>query len=153
MKTRIAILSDTHSCLRPEVKEIIKTCQCIIHAGDIGSESLLDELRWMGNIYAVRGNCDGTWAAGMAQKLRFAIGGVKFFVVHDRKQADWNLGDTQVVIFGHSHKYFQENIDGRMWFNPGSCGVRRFGNELTMAVITVENGGYTVEKVLISPGE
>ena len=58
-----------------------------------------------------------------------------------------DLADADVVIFGHSHQYFQEEIDGRLWLNPGSCGRRRFWTELTMAVMYVENGRYYVERI------
>ena len=68
-------------------------------------------------------------------------------MVHDKKDVAWELGDTQVVIFGHSHQYFSKEIDGRLWLNPGSCGRSRFGGSVTMAVMTVENGVWTVEKV------
>ena len=75
-------------------------------------------------------------------------------MVHNKKDVAWDLKDRQVVIFGHSHKYFQEIIDGRLWLNPGSCGRPRFGAPLTMAVLTIEDGvenqEWTVEKITIS---
>ena len=78
--------------------------------------------------------------------LNFTVGNVKFFMVHDRKDVAWELGDTQVVIFGHSHQYFAKEIDGRLWLNPGSCGRSRFGGDVTMAVMTVENGRWQWKK-------
>ena len=80
--------------------------------------------------------------------MNFTVGNVKFFMVHDRKDVAWELGDTQVVIFGHSHQYFAKEIDGRLWLNPGSCGRSRFGGDVTMAVMTVENGSWQVEKIV-----
>lgn len=149
MAIRIGIISDTHGLLRPEVTDILKTCSCILHGGDVNKPEILDTLRFMGSLYAVRGNNDRDWAENLSKTLRFTIGGVNFFMVHDKKDVDWNLGDTQVVIFGHSHKYFRETIDGRLWLNPGSCGRSRFGGEVTMAVMTIENGSYEVEKIVI----
>ena len=61
-----------------------------------------------------------------------------------------SLGGAQVVVFGHTHKYFEKMIDGRLWLNPGSCGRRRFDQEITMAVMTVDNGRYEVKKIVIS---
>lgn len=148
MAVKVGIISDTHGILRPEVLEILKTCDCILHGGDINSPGILDELRPLANIYVVRGNNDRDWAEGLAKSLRFSIGGVKFFMVHNKKEADWSLEDTQVVVFGHSHKYFQKEIDGRLWLNPGSCGRSRFGGEVTMAVMIIEDGQYTVEKIV-----
>ena len=62
----------------------------------------------------------------------------------------WDLDDTQVVIFGHTHKYFEKIIDDRLWLNPGSRGRSRFGGEVTMAVMTVEDGRYQVEKIILT---
>ena len=84
----------------------------------------------------------------MRRSLNFTVGNVKFFMVHDRKDVAWELGDTQVVIFGHSHQYFAKKIDGRLWLNPGSCGRSRFGGDVTMAVMIVENGSWQVEKIM-----
>ena len=71
-------------------------------------------------------------------------------MVHNKKDVAWELGDIQVVIFGHTHKYFEKMIDGRLWLNPGSCGRSRFGGEVTMAVMTVEDGKYHVEKIILA---
>ena len=148
-KIKMGIISDTHGLLREEVKERLKDCTYIFHAGDVDRPEILDELRTMGFLYVVRGNNDGYWAQNLRRSLNFSVGNVKFFMVHDRKDAAWELGDTQVVIFGHSHKYFCQEIDGRLWLNPGSCGRNRFGREVTMAVMTVENGSWEVEKIVL----
>ena len=151
MAKKIGIISDTHGLLRPEVMEILKTCDCIFHGGDIDRPEILDQLRPLASIYAVRGNNDKEWAEGLAQTLRFTIEGVEFFMTHNKKDVSWDLGTVQVVIFGHTHKYLEQNIDGRLWLNPGSCGKRRFDQEITMAVMTVEKGKYQTEKIVI-PG-
>lgn len=148
-KIKMGIISDTHGLLREEVKERLKDCTYIFHAGDVDRPEILDELRTMGFLYVVRGNNDGYWAQNLRRSLNFSVGNVKFFMVHDRKDAAWELVDTQVVIFGHSHKYFCQEIDGRLWLNPGSCGRNRFGGEVTMAVMTVENGSWEVEKIVL----
>ena len=148
-KIKMGIISDTHGLLREEVKERLKDCTYIFHAGDVDRPEILDELRTMGFLYVVRGNNDGYWAQNLRRSLNFSVGNVKFFMVHDRKDAAWELGDTQVVIFGHSHKYFWQEIDGRLWLNPGSCGRSRFGGEVTMAVMTVENGSWEAEKIVL----
>ena len=72
-------------------------------------------------------------------------------MTHNKKDVVWNLENVQVVIFGHTHKYLEQKIDGRLWLNPGSCGRRRFDQEITMAVMTVEDGKYQIEKIVI-PG-
>ena len=150
MAKKIGIISDTHGLLRPEVLEILKTCDCILHAGDVTRPELLDELRCLASIYVVRGNNDGEWAAGSAKTLHFRIEGVEFFMTHNKKYVAWELGSTQVVIFGHTHSYFEKTIDGRLWLNPGSCGRSRFGQDISMAVMTVENGTYHVDKIVFA---
>ena len=75
---------------------------------------------------------------------RFEIGGVKFIMAHERVDIPSVLKDIQVVIFGHSHMYYQQEISGRLWLNPGSCGYKRFTLPLSMAVMTIEDGTYEV---------
>lgn len=147
---KIGIISDTHGLLRSEVTEILKKCDYILHAGDVDTPEILDELRLLGFIYVVRGNNDGYWAQNLRRSLNFTIGNIKFFMVHDKKDVAWKLGDTQVVIYGHSHKYACEKIDGRLWLNPGSCGRSRFGQEATMAVMSVDQGTYHVDKIVFA---
>lgn len=151
MAKKIGIISDTHGLLRQEVLDILQTCDCILHAGDFDRPEILEQLRYLGSIYAVRGNNDRGWAENLSSALRFRIEGVEFFMTHNRKDVAWNLGNTQVVVFGHSHKYLEKITDGRLWLNPGSCGYSRFGGEVTMAVMTVEKETYQVEKIVLQP--
>lgn len=139
---RIAVLSDTHGWLRRSVVREVQGCDCILHAGDIIRESDLDELALYGSIYAVRGNND-IWAPGVSELagiLRFRIGGVSFCMVHDRRDVPRDLAGVDAVIYGHSHRYSEEWIDGRLWLNPGSCGRARFGGDITMARMTLREG-------------
>lgn len=147
--TKIGIISDTHGLLRPAVLDILKTCDCILHAGDVTRPELLDQLRPLASIYVVRGNNDRSWQHPLSKTLSFTIAGVNFYMVHDKRDAHWNLGDTQVVIYGHSHIYSEEIKDNRLWLNPGSCGYSRFGREVTMAVMKIENGQYEIEKIIL----
>lgn len=151
MAKKIGIISDTHGLLRQEVLDILQTCDCILHAGDFDRPEILEQLRYLGSIYAVRGNNDRGWAENLSSALRFRIEGVEFFMTHNRKDVAWDLGNTQVVVFGHSHKYLEKITDGRLWLNPGCCGYSRFGGEVTMAVMTVEKETYQVEKIVLQP--
>ena len=150
MAKKLGIISDTHGLLRPEVVEILKSCDCILHAGDIDRPELLDELRYLGSLYVVRGNNDGDWAQNLSRTLLFKIEGIEFFMTHNKKDVAWNLGNAQIVIFGHSHHYFEEMIDGRLWLNPGSCGRRRFGGDITMAVMEIDSGNWKINKIALS---
>ena len=147
---RVAVLSDSHGMLRREVVANLQGCSCILHAGDIITESDLDELALYGSLYAVRGNCDAfyPWAKHLAGILRFQIGGVRFLMTHDRWDVPHDLKDVDAVICGHTHRYSEEWADGRLWLNPGSCGRGRFGSGVTMAILTIRNGKIQrVEKI------
>ncbi|MEI3307057.1 MAG: metallophosphoesterase family protein [Dysosmobacter sp.] len=72
--------------------------------------------------------------------LTVTLGGVTFFMVHNKKETPADLSGVDVVVFGHSHKYLQEEKDGVLWLNPGSCGPRRFHQEITMMMAEVAGG-------------
>lgn len=150
---KIAIISDTHNVLRPEVMEIIAGSDAVIHGGDISTQKVLDSIKRAVKpntpLFAVRGNNDKEWAEDIPESLEFELGGLRFFLVHNKKDIPKNI-DTDVVIFGHSHKYYEGRINGRLWLNPGSCGRRRFNLPVTMAVMNITDNGYTVECIEIS---
>ena len=149
---RVAIMADTHGVLRPEVERILETCDVIVHAGDLDNQMLYHKLNVDQPPYAVRGNNDRGWSGGLGQVNRFEIGGVKFIMAHERVDIPSVLKDIQVVIFGHSHMYYQQEISGRLWLNPGSCGYKRFTLPLSMAVMTIEDGTYEVETIWLEHG-
>ena len=146
---KIAILSDTHGLLRPEVAEHLKTADVILHGGDINKQSIVDALQQYAPLYVVRGNNDKAWAEHIPHDLTVTLGGMTFAMVHNRKEVPADLTGVDVVVFGHSHKYVQEEKDGILWLNPGSCGPRRFHQEITMMMAELENGKLQVEKIII----
>lgn len=148
MAKKIGIISDTHDLLRPEVMEILKNCDCILHAGDICRPEILDAIRPLASLYVVQGNNDRNLDVPLRKTLEFTIEGVHFFMAHEKRDVAWNLGKAQVVICGHTHHYSEQWVGDRLWLNPGSCGVSRFGGEVTMAVMEVQNGKFQVEKIL-----
>lgn len=148
---RIGVISDTHGMLREEVRAILKTCDVILHGGDINKQSILDELEGFAPVYAVRGNNDKEWAEHIPETQLLDLYGIRFTMIHKIKQLPESIGEWDVVIYGHSHKYEEKRAGGRLWLNPGSCGPRRFGQPITMAVIeTAENGAYEVKKIELS---
>ena len=146
---RIIVLSDTHGLLRPEVQDYLPQADTIIHGGDINTKGIVDKLREYASLYIVRGNNDKEWAVDLPLSLTFTLEGVRFFLVHNKKDVPADLSDADVVIYGHSHKYACEEQDGVLWLNPGSCGRRRFDQEITFAIMTVDNGHIQVKKVVI----
>ena len=113
---RIGIISDTHGLLRPEVVETLKDCEAILHGGDFGSARILDELSRIAPIYAVRGNNDKEWAKDLQETLSIKLYGIRFFMVHNKKYILKNLADVDVVVYGHSHKYEEKNINGMLGY-------------------------------------
>ena len=146
---KLAILSDTHGLLRPEVAEHLKTADAILHGGDINKQSIVDQLRQYAPLYIVRGNNDKAWAEDIPHDLTVTLDGVTFAMVHNKKELPEDLAGVDVVVFGHSHKYMQEEKDGILWLNPGSCGPRRFHQEITMMTAELVNGKLRVEKIAI----
>ena len=151
MAKRIGVLSDTHGLLRPEVLAALSGCDAIIHGGDINKPEILELLEKIAPVYVVRGNNDKEWAEHLPLTLTFQIEQCRFFLVHNKKQVPGDLTGIQAVIFGHSHKYFAQELDGRLWLNPGSCGKRRFDQEITLAILTVDGASLSVEKIDIQP--
>ena len=146
---KIAILSDTHNLLRPEVLDTIRGCDVILHGGDISSQKVIDQLSAIAPVHVVRGNNDKEWAEHIPHDLTVTLAGVTFYLVHKKKEIPTQLPGVNVVIYGHSHKYSEEEKDGIFYLNPGSCGPRRFNQEITLAMMEAENGSFRVEKILI----
>lgn len=155
-KHRIGVLSDTHGLLRPEVMEILKSCEMILHAGDIDRPEVLEKLEALAPVRAVRGNADQRAGAGgisgkMSQKLpeelEVDLFGFRFFMVHNKKQIRKEPEGIDGVIYGHSHKYevFRDEEKGIWYLNPGSCGPRRFRLPVTMMVLTLYPRDHRME--------
>ena len=144
---RIGIISDTHGLLRPEAGRALAGCDAIIHAGDIGKPAVLDGLREMASLTAIRGNVD-TWAEALPDTETVEFGGRRIYVIHDLKELDFDPAEAgyDVVISGHSHKPGQYRKDGVLYLNPGSAGPRRFRLPVALArlVITDSNVDSTI---------
>lgn len=168
-KHKIAVISDTHSLLRPEIIDKIKECELILHAGDIASKKTAEQLQSMTTTYFVRGNADkDNWAENIPVSRSLSLFGVNIFMIHNIKQmeaADNEKSGSKklenqleskafdLVIYGHSHKYKEEYKLGVCYLNPGSCGPRRFHQDITMAILVIdeEAGSFSVDKVDCSP--
>ena len=146
---KLAILSDTHGLLRPQVLDYVKTADAILHTGDINRESIVEALEQYAPLYVVRGNNDKDWAEAIPHDLTVTLDGVTFYMVHNKKDIPADLPGVDVVVYGHSHKYAQEEKGGVLWLNPGSCGPRRFHQEITMAMAEIRDGTIRIEKINI----
>ena len=145
----LIILSDTHGLLRPAVLEHLRGADAILHAGDINTQAIVDQLKILAPLYIVRGNNDGSWAEALPAELTVSLSGVTFCVVRNERDVPKDLPPVDVIVYGHSHKYAREEKDGVLWLNPGSCGPRRFHQEITLAVLTIDGSRVEVQKILI----
>ena len=154
MSHRIAIISDTHGLLREGVKEYLQKCDMILHAGDIHSPAVLEELNRIAPTCAVRGNADKEWAESLPVTRVIEDAGIRIFMIHNRKHITEGLSSYDLVIYGHSHKYEEKTAGGVTWLNPGSCGPRRFRLPITMAMLYIEEDGrFQIERIdIVHPG-
>ena len=139
--------SDTHNLLRPQVLERLAAADIILHAGDVSSPDTLEALQDLGkDLYLVRGNND--WALGprIPPTLTVSIEGVTFFLVHNQRDVRRDCPGWMWCLRPYP-PYAQEERGGALWLNPGSCGPRRFHQEVTMAVIQVDHGRYEIERI------
>ena len=139
----IGLISDTHGLLRPEAKQALSGVERIIHAGDIGSRAILDELGSVAPVVAVRGNNDkGDWAHDIADTEVVEIDGVSIFTLHDVKELDLDpkAAGFAVVVAGHSHRPSIEEKDGVLFVNPGSAGPRRFSLPVSVGFLEIDHG-------------
>jgi uncharacterized protein len=139
----IGLISDTHGLLRPEARQALAGVERIIHAGDIGTPEVLDELRAIAPVVAVRGNNDkGPWAKKIAETEVVEIEGVSIYTLHDLKELDLDpkAAGFGVVIAGHSHKPVIETRDDVLYVNPGSAGPRRFSLPVSVGFLEIARG-------------
>jgi putative phosphoesterase len=150
---RVGLISDTHGLLRPEAIAFLRGSDFIVHAGDIGDANVLNELRALAPVTAVRGNNDkGTWAEAISETEVLQIGDVFIYVLHNLAELDLDpvAAGFQVVVSGHSHHPLVEERDGVLYVNPGSSGPRRF--KLPIAVAELEVSGHSVKAKLVELG-
>jgi uncharacterized protein len=146
----IGVISDTHGLLRPEALVALAEVEQILHAGDVGKPEILDKLRKIAPVTAIRGNVD---VSGKCSELPATdvveLAGRLFYLVHSVRDLDINpvMAGVAVVVSGHSHKPSVETKGGVMYLNPGSAGPRRFALPVTVALMTVGEGGISARIV------
>lgn len=141
---KIGVISDTHELLRPEVARCFAGVSHIIHAGDIGALDVVDGLRRIAPVTAIRGNVDrDEWAKEFPETETLHLGGRHFYVLHDLNELKARTVEPgiDVVISGHSHRVRIEVADGVLYLNPGSAGRRRFQLPITVATLELDRSG------------
>jgi uncharacterized protein len=138
----IGVISDTHGLLRPEALSALKGSDHIIHAGDVGDPEILERLREIAPLVAVRGNVDhGAWAAKIPAAEFLEVDGISIYVLHILEKLDLKpeSAGVKAVVYGHSHVPKQETRDGVLYFNPGSAGPRRFNLPVTAGKLILQD--------------
>lgn len=138
---KLGIISDTHDFLDPRIAEIFSGVDHILHGGDVGSHTLLLELETIAPVTAVLGNTDGGLSLNLTEVAK--IGGHKFLVHHivnphalsEELKVRIARERPDVVVFGHTHKPFNEVIGGVLFLNPGYAGKQRFALERSVAIL------------------
>jgi putative phosphoesterase len=129
--------------MRPEALEALLGCELIIHAGDVGGIHVLDKLRTVAPVVAIRGNVDREgWARALPNWEVVEFAGVSLYVLHSLQDLDLDpvAAGFAAVISGHSHKPAVQRRDGILLLNPGSAGPRRFRLPVSLAVLIVLEG-------------
>ena len=149
MNQLIGIISDTHGLLRPEAVSALSGCDLILHAGDIGKPDVLESLKKIAPVYAIRGNNDtDKWAEKIPEDRTVKIDSISIYMIHDVKEinpAAWRR-TPDVVVSGHSHKPQIQEREGILYINPGSAGPRRF--KLPVSIATLKLNGSNVKATL-----
>jgi uncharacterized protein len=148
MMQHIGVISDTHGLLRPQAVAALRGCPVIIHAGDVGQPEILDELRRIAPVFAVRGNVDfGPWAMKLPETETVEVGDCRLYVLHDLNALDCDpkAAGFRAVITGHSHQPKIETKDGVLYFNPGSAGPRRFNLPVSVGRLILSGADLQAE--------
>ena len=146
----IGLISDTHGLLRPQALHALEGSDLIIHAGDVGDPEIVEKLKALAPIFAVRGNVDTeAWARVLPETEVVETGSATIYVLHDVHALDLDpaAAGFHIVVSGHSHKPGRTERDGVLYVNPGSAGPRRFDLPVTVARLSLNCTPWKVEFV------
>ncbi len=146
---RIGVISDTHGLLRPEVFEVFREVDHIVHGGDVGPPDILEELQAIAPVTAVYGNTDGgEIRKRLPQVARLELDGFTIVVTHgdqfgsptpDKLQSAFP--DAEIIVYGHTHRPLLTLVDVVVTvMNPGGAGPRRFDLPASVGILELEPG-------------
>ena len=137
----VGVVSDTHGLVRPSALAALAGVDLIVHAGDVGRPEVLEALGTIAPVHAIRGNVDwgSPWARGLPDTRVVEVGEVRLYLIHDVKalEVDPAAEGIDVVVCGHSHQPRMETEEGVLYFNPGSCGPRRFSLPIVLGRLEI----------------
>ena len=153
MNQLVGVISDTHGLLRSSAVNILKTCDLILHAGDICGQEIIHELEALQRTVFVRGNMDRFPMGGpIRATASVEYAGKHFFMLHDISELniDPQAAGIDAVIYGHSHSPDISYKDGVLFLNPGSIGPKRFTLPISLALIRIENQNLHPEIITLN---
>jgi uncharacterized protein len=148
---RVGVISDTHGLLRPEVASALAGVDRILHLGDVGKISILRELEKIAPVTAIRGNIDREGPCSELPETEVVeLEGRYIYMLHDIKtlHLDPAAGRFAVVLYGHTHVPTFYKKKGVLYFNPGSCGPRRFELPVTLGLLTIGEDVESMAKIV-----
>ena len=148
------MISDTHGLMRESALAALRGSDLIVHAGDLGTPAVLEALRAVAPVVAVRGNIDkDNWATQLPMTAVAEAGPVLIYVLHDIHELDLDpaAAGFPIVVSGHSHKPGQRERGGVLYINPGSAGPRRFSLPIGLGFLHLEQGRVRAELVELRP--
>ena len=143
----IGLISDTHGLLRPQALRALEGSDLIIHAGDVGDPEILEALKTIAPVFAVRGNVDTEpWALALPETEVIETDPATIYVLHDIHALDLDpaAAEFQIIVSGHSHRPARTEHGGVLFLNPGSAGPRRFDLPVTVARLDVSHQPWSV---------
>ena len=148
----VGVISDTHGLLRRSAVAALAGSDAIVHAGDIGRPEVLEGLRAIAPLVAVRGNVDRGWANALPETTQVDIAGRRILLLHNlvELEIDPRAVGIDVVIAGHSHRPKIESRDGVLYLNPGSAGPRRFSLPIALARIEITERSVEAQIIELS---
>ena len=151
----VGLIADTHGLLRSEVEEVFAGVEHVLHAGDVGSQDVLDGLAALAPVTAVRGNVDGGF--DLPEVARLELAGIRVVVVHGHRLASRTpetvaaaYPDAGLVVFGHSHRPVVGRVGDVLAVNPGSAGRQTFRNPVTVALAELHDGAADARLVTLA---
>ncbi|HWZ97779.1 MAG TPA: metallophosphoesterase family protein [Candidatus Dormibacteraeota bacterium] len=148
--TKLGLISDTHGLLRPQALEALKGSELILHAGDVGKPEILEELRKIAPVIAIRGNVDtAPWAQTLKETELVETAAANIYILHNLNDLDLNpaAAGIQIILYGHSHQPSRTEKDGVLYINPGSAGPRRFNLPITIARLNLSVTPWSFELI------
>jgi uncharacterized protein len=148
---KVGVVSDTHALLRPEVIPALAGVKNILHLGDVGDDAILSKLKELAPVTAIRGNVDRSGPCSKLPETEVVLlEGHYIYMLHDlhSMRLDPAAAKFSAVLYGHSHQPGIRRHKGVLYFNPGSCGPRRFELPVTIGILTIADGADPAAEVV-----